>query len=313
MPLPLVVYLLLFVNSMKTAQILHNPTAGKQEHTKKNLVSLVKSSGFDCGYSSTKKIKWKKVKPDSDFIIIAGGDGTVRDIAVNLINKKKAIQKLPILLLPLGTANNIAKSLGIEGHIDDIIRHISKRNLKKFDVGSIKGGKKNMIFLESFGFGVFPELMKRMEKIEEREEATPEENLKTALEQLRNIVVKYPAKPFTIIIDGVPNTDHYIMIEVMNISSIGPNLNLSPKSDPGDGEFELVMIPENQRDEFASYISYKMSGIEKTFVPIIIKGKKITIATPAGYMHTDDELKFLKKPKNLTIAPEPGMMKFFVQ
>lgn len=297
---------------MKNAKILHNPNAGKQEHSKKKLMSLVKSNGFDCGYSSTKKIKWKKVKPDTDFLVIAGGDGTVRDVVVNLINKKRSTQKLPILLLPLGTANNIAKSLGIEGHIDDMIRNIRNRNLKKFDIGSIKGGKKDMIFLESFGFGVFPELMKKMKKVE-RDDATPEENLQLALKQLHEIVMKYPAKPFTVVIDGVPNTDHYIMIEVMNISSMGPNLNLSPKSDPGDGEFELVMIPESQRDEFASYISYKMSGIEKAFVPIVIKGRKIAIETPAGYLHTDDELKFMKKARTLNIMPEAGMMKFFVQ
>jgi diacylglycerol kinase (ATP) len=154
--------------------------------------------------------------------------------------------------------------------------------------------------------------MKKMKDIE-RDDASPEENLQLALKKLHDIVTKYPAKPFTITIDGVPNTDHYIMIEIMNISSMGPNLNLSPNSDPGDGEFELVMIPENQREEFASYISYKMSGIEKSFVPIVIKGKKISIATPAGYMHTDDDLKFFKKPKSLNIVPEPGMMKFFVQ
>ena len=69
---------------MKNAKILHNPNAGKQEHSKKKLMSLVKSNGFDCGYSSTKKIKWKKVKPDTDFLVIAGGDGTVRDVVVNL-------------------------------------------------------------------------------------------------------------------------------------------------------------------------------------------------------------------------------------
>ena len=63
---------------MKNAKILHNPNAGKQEHTKKKLVSLVKSNGFECGYSSTKDINWKKIKPDSDFLILAGGDGTVR-------------------------------------------------------------------------------------------------------------------------------------------------------------------------------------------------------------------------------------------
>ena len=125
--------------------------------------------------------------------------------------------------------------------------------------------------------------------------------------------MEYPAKPYTVIIDGKPSTDHYILIEVMNISSIGPNLILSPDGNPSDGKFELVMIPENQREEFANYISYKIRGIETSFVPIVIKGKKISIATPAGHMHIDDELIFLKKPKNLTIIPEPGMIEFFVQ
>lgn len=298
---------------MKNAKILHNPSAGKQEHTKKKLVSLVKSRGFDCGYSSTEDEGWEKVNSKTDFLIIAGGDGTVRRIGIKLHKKKNSKRKLPILLLPLGTANNIAKSLGIEGHIDDIIKHIEKRNIKKFDVGIVKGRKKKMIFFESFGFGIFPELMKKMKEIPEREDASTEENLKEALEHLHNIVMNYPAKAFTVIIDGVPNTDHYILVELMNISSIGPNLNLSPDSDPGDGQFELIMVPESQREEFASYISYKISGIEKNFVPIIIKGKKISISTPSGYMHVDDELKIMKQAKNLNIVPEPGMMEFFVQ
>lgn len=298
---------------MKKGKILHNPNAGKQEHTRKKLVKLVKSNGFDCGYSSTKTINWHKVKPGTDFIVVAGGDGTVRKVAVELIDKKKKEKRLPILLLPLGTANNIAKSLGIQGHVDDIIQHIHNRKLKKFDVGRISGRKKDMLFLESFGFGIFPHLMKRMKDVPEREEGTPEENLKIALGELHNIVKNYPAQPYTIIIDGEPFTDHYILIEVMNISSIGPNLNLSPDADPGDGEFELIMIPESQRNEFAEHVSNKIDGIETKFVPVIIKGRKISIATPAGYFHTDDELKKLKKAKNLSIRPENGMIEFFVQ
>lgn len=305
--------LLLRLIHMKNAKILHNPKAGKQEHTKKKLVSLVKSNGFDCGYSSTKDITWKKVKPGTDFIIIAGGDGTVRKIIVKLHGKKKKKRNLPILLLPLGTANNIAKSLRIEGHVDAIIKNIYRRRVKKFDIGRIKGMKKEMLFLESFGFGVLPELMKRMKEKPESEDATPEENLKKALQELHSIIMTYPGKPFTITIDKTPNTDHYLLIEVMNITSIGPNLNISPNSDTGDGEFELVLIPESQREEFASYVSYKMSGIETSFVPVIIKGKKISLSSPAGDMHVDDELKTLKKPKNFTITPDAGRLEFFVQ
>jgi diacylglycerol kinase family enzyme len=297
---------------MKNAKILHNPNAGSQEHTKKKLISLIESTGVDCGYSSTKEIGWKKMNEKTDILVIAGGDGTVRKVIVKFLHRNQHHIR-PVLLLPLGTANNIAKSLGIEGHIDEIVRNLDKRKLKKFDVGRISGRKKEMVFIESFGFGVFPELMKTMKALPESEDATPEENLKTAQEHLHRIIMKYPAKAFTITIDGTPNTDHYLLIEIMNTSSIGPNLNLSPDSDPGDGEFEMVLIPESQRDEFASYISDKLRGIEKEFKPIVIKGKKISITAPAGDLHIDDQLKTIKKEKNLTITPIPGMLEFFVQ
>lgn len=297
---------------MKKAKILHNPKAGKQEHTKERLVSLVKSNGFDCGYSSTKKEGWHRMKADTDFIVVAGGDGTVRKIVVELMTQKKR-KKLPILLLPLGTANNIGRSLGIEGHVDDLLKNIYKRTLKKFDVGRIKGRKNEMIFLESFGFGVLPQLMINMKSKTDRESASPEENLKTALEELTKIVLSYPGQPFTVIIDDTPFTDHYILIELMNTPSIGPNLNLSPKADPGDGEFELIMIPESQRKEFSEYIQSKIDGVEKEFIPVIIKGRKISIAAPAGEIHVDDEIKTLKKAKTLSIRPVPGAIEFFVQ
>jgi diacylglycerol kinase family enzyme len=297
---------------MKKAKILHNPNAGTQEHSKKTIVSLLKTHGFDCGYSSTKEYGWNKKKSDCDFFVVAGGDGTVRRIVVKYLHKNKEHIK-PILLLPLGTANNIAKSLGLKDDTDDIANRIKNKNVKQFDVGNISGKKKDMVFLESFGFGVFPELMNRMDEIGEDEDATPEDNLKKALTELHNIILHYEAKPFTVLIDGAPYTDHYLMIEVMNTPNIGPNLNLSPKSDPGDGELELVLIAESQREEFASYVFDKINGVEKEFSPIVIKGKTLSITTPEGYFHTDDELRKLKKPKQLKIEVIPGMLEFFVQ
>jgi hypothetical protein len=88
---------------------------------------------------------------------------------------------------------------------------------------------------------------------------------------------------------------------------------LSPDSDPGDGLFELVMIPEKQRDEFASYVSYKISGTEKSFEPARFRVQKISIFGGPGPLHVDDELSELKKTKKITIRTQPGMMDFLVQ
>lgn len=298
---------------MKRAHILHNPNAGQQDQSKHDLIALIESNGIECGYSSTKGIKWKKVDPEADFLVVAGGDGTVRKVAVELLQKERFKKKLPILLLPMGTANNISKSLDIAGHEEEIVRILDNKRVKKYDVGIVDGLKDEYIFLESFGFGIFPELMIRMKELPERDDATPEENLKTALEVLHAIILDYPAMPYTIKIDGVEQQGEYLLVEVMNTASIGPNLILSGSSDPGDGEFEVILVPESQRQELASYVSYKLSGIEQTFSPPTIKGRKISITTERVPIHADDELIEIKKSKKIRIRPEWGMMDFFVQ
>jgi diacylglycerol kinase family enzyme len=297
---------------MKKAKILHNPSAGKGEYTEKELIAMLESHGFECGYSSTKGKGWKKLDEDVDFLVVAGGDGTVRKVAVKMLDRKEG-KNPPIMLLPLGTANNIAKSLGITGHAKEIISNIDQYKKKEFDVGRIKGLKEGSLFLESFGYGIFPSLMKKMKADPPTEANSPEEELKTALERVHNIVLSEAASRFDITIDDMSHTGNYIMVEVMNITAIGPNLGLSPNSDPGDGQFEVVLIPESQREEFASYISHKINGVEKTFVPLIVKGSSICIDSSVSLLHIDDELIEPKKPGRITIKPDRAMMEFLVQ
>lgn len=302
------------IHVMKRAHILHNPSAGSGEQSKHEIIDLFEENGIECGYSSTKEIEWKKVTQDTDFLVVAGGDGTVRKVAVELLRKQRFKKRLPILLIPMGTANNISKTLQIAGHEAEIARILDSKKVKKYDVGIVEGLKKSeLIFLESFGCGLFPELMNRMKEIPEREEATPEENLKTALMELHKLVLNYKPKKVDIKIDGIHHQDRFLMAEVMNIASIGPNLNLSPASDPGDGELELILVPESQRQQLAEYLQGKIDGKEGNFEAQVIKGKDIIFNTNGGLLHTDDELYSTKKPKKIRIKPEWGMMEFFVQ
>ncbi len=297
---------------MKKAQILHNPDAGKARHSKKELISLVKSKGFECGYSSTKKKGWKKFHPQTDFLVVAGGDGTVRRVAVKILSKQPE-KNLPIALLPLGTANNIAKSLGIGGNTNNFLNQVDHRKTKKYDLGIIEGLEaETSIFLESFGYGVFPELMKRVKQHSGRELGNPEKEIRAALELLRSIVISYPAEPFSITADGRVYDGHYLLVEVMNTSSIGPNLKLSPQADPGDGRFELILLSDQHRGEFASYISGKIQGVEYHFTPQVISAKKITISTPLASLHIDDERITIKKNSSVKLRPEPAVMEFLL-
>ena len=134
---------------------MHNPDAGKGDYTKKELVAILESQGFKCDYATTGDKGWKKLKENVDFLVVAGGDGTVRKVATQLLDDHEG-KNPPIVLLPLGTANNIAKTLGIEGHAKEIVANLDKDKRKKYDLGKIDGLKDYRMFLEKSGLRYIP-------------------------------------------------------------------------------------------------------------------------------------------------------------
>src|SRR5437016_1982998 len=98
---------------MKIVNLIHNPDAGNENHSEEKLVSLLEANGFECRYNSMNKKNWKKMQGNVDFIVAAGGDGTIRKITKRLLDRKLSEKTWPIGLLPLGTANNIAQTLHI--------------------------------------------------------------------------------------------------------------------------------------------------------------------------------------------------------
>src|ERR1700693_2303775 len=106
---------------MKIINLLHNPTAGNEDHSKEELISLLEENGYECRYSSMKK-DWKNLEEKVDFIVAAGGDGTIRKITKELLERKLSEKIWPIALLPLGTANNVAQTLEINGSTEEIIQ-----------------------------------------------------------------------------------------------------------------------------------------------------------------------------------------------
>ncbi len=296
---------------MKIARLFHNPKAGDEEHEKKSLVSLVEAAGYECRYSSTKKVGWEKIEDDVDFLIVAGGDGTVRKLTGELLKRKKLDKSFPIGLLPLGTANNIAKTLGLNGDSEKIIASWKNKNLKSFDVG-VCSTKDISFFLESFGFGLFPYLMKEAKKLEEKEGDTPEKKLKKALKLLHEISLEYEARDCKLIIDEKDHSREYIMAEVMNIRSIGPNLLLSPDGDPGDGLMEVVTIPASEKKLFASYIEGKINDVDLKFFFKKIPASSIEISWKGTHVHYDDEIIKLKEKTPVNISIRKGLLEFLV-
>lgn len=296
---------------MKHITIVHNPKAGDEEHSKAELKNLIEENGFDCRYLSTKEKDWKDIKDHTDLLLIAGGDGTVRKVTKELLQKKLIDKIWPIALLPVGTANNIAKTLGVEGSSQEIISHLREAGVKKFDVGRVTNVKGTEFFLESFGYGIFPYLMKEMKDIESDEDS-PDEALTRAREKLLEVLESYAPRDCELEIDGQDYSGRYLLAEIMNTKSIGPNLFLAPDGDPGDGAFDVVLIPESDKEKFSAYVKKKLQGEEVNYDFHSIPAKKIRISWQGTHVHVDDEIVKLDESAEIEAEIKPALLEFLL-
>jgi diacylglycerol kinase family enzyme len=297
---------------MKIVNLLHNPGAGNEDHSEEELVSLLEANGFECQYSSMDNKAWKKIGEKVDFIVAAGGDGTIRKITKELLDRKLSEKTWPIGLLPLGTANNIAQTLEINGDTEEIIKSWHEPQIKNFDVGRIRGLEDANFFLESFGYGIFPYVIRKMKKVDKKSIETPEMQMKTALEILHETIFSYEPKYCELKVDDTDHSGKYLLVEIMNTRLIGPNLFLSPHGDPGDGQFEIILIPQEDKEKLARYVAEKIGGIDVPYTFKQLKGKNIKISWEGTHVHADDEMLKLDKNEKVKIELREGLLKFLV-
>ena len=292
---------------MNIVKLIHNPSAGDEEHTGDHLVQHITNAGFECRYSSTNEEEWKDIESDIDFIAIAGGDGTVRKVVKRIL--KKNLQQLPFTVLALGTANNIAKTFDIDNDTKKTVNGWKQASVKSIDIGAIENVPDENFFLEGIGFGIFPYLMKEMKKAD-TVFASPEEELQAALKKLHNILLEYEPRQCHLEVDGTDHSGKFFMVEVMNIRSIGPNMMLAPQADPGDGELEIVLIPEAHKQKFSEFLIHRIAGGEDNFQFHTLKGKKIQIRWSGIRLHVDDKMLKMEKEAEIKIEVREKALKF---
>ena len=120
---------------------------------------MIQSAGHKVKYQSSKEKDWKKaLKRRCDIIAVAGGDGIVGKVARRMIDSR-----IPIAVLPTGTANNIANTLGLTGQpLTDLIKGWKTARCVNFDAGVAKGPWGARPFVEGLGVGLFAEAMFRI-------------------------------------------------------------------------------------------------------------------------------------------------------
>ena len=196
---------------------------------------------------------------------------------------------IPLAILPFGTANNIASSLGIEGTLPALIRRWDRATRTPFDVGAARGPWGNCAFVEAIGAGLMVEgIIAAEQHVDHIDDA--DLRLRRALQTFLDVLVDLKAHPVTLDVDGRRVTESFLLIEIMNIgfdrSSIGAGLRHRSARWLALGRDCTRRAPSPLVDYLSHRIEGHAFGLELPMEP----ARQITVEGWTA-IHIDDQLR----------------------
>ncbi|HYZ73070.1 MAG TPA: diacylglycerol kinase family protein [Chthoniobacterales bacterium] len=240
---------------MKVA-LFHNPKAGNGTFKVSDFVRSIENAGHKVLYVSIKAKDWREAFCEHiDRVIVAGGDGSVSRISPWL-----AARSLPFSILPLGTANNCARSLGQTHTAETIITNLGSADQTKVDLDLITTPAGQRSFLESAGVGLLPRFMSIMQNLQKKNgskfRSLAGERLAHAKKYLRSMAKDISTFGCEVLLDNENISGDFLLLEVANMGLIGPSLSLATTVDPGDGLLDVVWVRRESRKEWLRYLKH---------------------------------------------------------
>ncbi len=263
------------------AVLYHNPGAGDGDHAADDLHRLLEHHGLGpVDYRTWSEERADEVATGSGPIVVAGGDGTVGAVLLASVGTGR-----PVGILPVGTANNLARSLGLPvGDLGAAAQVVVAGEVEHVDLPRAEVSSGTERFVEAAALGVFPQLVQAAAR---RSAAW---SLERARRELVQLLSSAPAWSATVEIDGSRVDLDLLGVHVMNLDRVGPNVVLAPGADPADGLADVVVIPAELREDVvrdatgvASDVSDRVLALPRT------KGSTIVVRGPSDVAVTLDD------------------------
>lgn len=212
-----------------------NPGSGSHDLNLKEVIS----AHFDSKHSeidlfelpedcSLEKIKEKIKSAKADRVVAVGGDGTLKLVAECLLHTET-----PIGIIPAGSANGMAKELGIPTDIEQALAILDEGYLQKIHV--VKLNDEICIHLSDLGFNAY--LVKKFDTLPQRGMWGYAKATWHALWNHKRMDVQLKIKNETI-------TSKAAMVAIANATMYGTGLKINPDGKLDDDLFEVVLVKD---------------------------------------------------------------------
>jgi YegS/Rv2252/BmrU family lipid kinase len=225
----------------RRALVVINPVAGQHEAeaTEEALVGRLEAAGTEAEVRHTTgegdAHDWAEAAEGEgfDLLVVAGGDGTVKEAASGLV---EAQSRLPLAQIPMGTANLFARALHIpaDDPAEAMDALLAGRALP-LDVGYLPERGEYFVLMVGAGYDA------RLVKDASRELKNWLSHFAYVLGGLKNLFTLQSAH-VELEIDGERRDVAAHTVLLLNVGNIGSSVEVDPGITPVDGKIDLAFI-----------------------------------------------------------------------
>lgn len=266
--------------------VIANPAAGQDQPVLGILNRAFHLAGVDWEIFVTKKAgdarRYTKraVAEEFDAVAVYGGDGTVGEVASGLVGSK-----VPLAILPGGTANVMSMELGIPTDLAQAcaLACSGSAELRSIDVGMAG----DTVFMLRIGIGLEASMVDGADR-EFKDRLGTLAYALSALQALREPAVSR----YTLTLDGRPFESEGISCIVANSGNIGrPGYSLAPNIDVDDGLLDVLIIRSADIPSLIALAASVISGREQDAPLQHWQAHEVTVeTTPPQTVTIDGEI-----------------------